>query len=61
MLEHVKPAAGLVVRDPHTRQALPEGGAPVDTSDLYWARRLNDGDVVRAAEPASDKRNGAKS
>lgn len=67
MLEHLKPVAGLVVRDPVTRQALPEEGALVDTADLYWVRRLNDGDVERvvtpapAPTPASDKRDSAKS
>lgn len=41
---NVKPAPGLVVRDPVTRQALPpEGGEVPDTT--YWRRRLADGDV----------------
>lgn len=40
----VKPAPGLVVRDPATRQPLPaDGGEVPDTT--FWRRRLADGDV----------------
>lgn len=40
----LRPAAGLVVRDPDTRQPLADQGEskPLDT---YWSRRLVDGDV----------------
>lgn len=41
----VKPAAGLLVRDPDLRDLLPEAGREVPDSD-YWQRRLRDGDVV---------------
>ena len=44
----VKPAPGLVMRDPVTRQFVPEGGLEVSPDDLYWARALRDGDVVDA-------------
>lgn len=43
----VKPAPGLVVRDPATRQALPAEGAEVPRN-TYWMRRLRDGDVIEA-------------
>lgn len=42
----VKPAnPGAVIRDPHTKRPLPEGGGTVpDTT--FWRRRLRAGDVV---------------
>jgi hypothetical protein len=42
----VKPAPGLKVRDPLTRQHIPETGVEVSDTDTFWARRLADGDVV---------------
>lgn len=42
---HVKPAEGLTVLDPETRQPLPAEGATV-ANNTYWARRLRDRDVV---------------
>ncbi|MCW5666479.1 MAG: DUF2635 domain-containing protein [Piscinibacter sp.] len=42
---HVKPADGLTVLDPETRQPLPAEGATV-ANTTYWARRLRDQDVV---------------
>lgn len=42
----IRPAPGLLVRDPVTKALLPEAGAEVSDSDLYWHRRLRDGDVV---------------
>ncbi len=45
----VKPAAGLRVLDPDTRQPLPAEGAEVPRN-TYWERRLNDGDVTLAAK-----------
>lgn len=42
---HVKPAQGRVVRDPITRDVLPETGAVVPSSS-YWLRRLADGSVL---------------
>lgn len=41
----VKPAPGLKVRDPVTKQHLPESGTEVP-EDSYWIRRIADGDVV---------------
>lgn len=42
---YVIPKKGFVVRDLHTKRALPESGKEVGES-LYWHRRLRDGDVV---------------
>ncbi len=53
----VKPAdPTAVIRDPHTKRLLPaEGGDVPETS--FWIRRLRDGSVVRAEEPAQHVRN----
>jgi hypothetical protein len=47
---NVKPASpALVVRDPHTKRALPpDGGLVPDTN--YWRRRIRAGDVLRVPE-----------
>jgi hypothetical protein len=52
----VYPAPGLKVRDPETKTHLPAHGADVDSNDLFWARRLRDGDVVTEPPelPAAD-------
>ena len=50
----VKPAEGLKVRDPVTKQFI-EDDHEIDPSDLYWNRRLRDGDVVECgAAPTAD-------
>lgn len=41
----VKPAEGLVVRNPADAKALPPKGKTVPRN-AYWLRRLKDGDVV---------------
>lgn len=41
----VKPREGVRVRDPDTRQHLPDEGREVQLS-AYWLRRRADGDVV---------------
>jgi hypothetical protein len=48
----VKPAPGLLVRDPTTKFPLPPEGREVVLSS-YWQRRLKDGDVVPVPPPAS--------
>ena len=42
---YVKPAEGLNVRDPVTKEALHEDGRKVPRSQ-YWNRRLRSGDVL---------------
>ena len=42
----VYPAPGLRVRDPVTKAHIPETGHEVPDGDLFWARRLRDGDVT---------------
>jgi hypothetical protein len=44
----VKPAPGLLVRDPVTKRHLPESGKEVPENS-YWVRRLAAGDVVLSA------------
>jgi hypothetical protein len=46
----VKPAPGLKVRDPVKKDFLPDEGRKVSATDLYWNRRLSDGDVILVAE-----------
>lgn len=41
----IKPAPGLVIRDPARMDLIEEEGREVERSN-YWARRLRDGDVV---------------
>lgn len=52
----VKPAPGVKVRDPRTKQHLIDAGVDVPDGDTYWLRRIADGDVVEvkpaAAKPA---------
>ncbi|WP_321904390.1 DUF2635 domain-containing protein [Paraburkholderia tropica] len=61
---YVKPAPGILLRDPVTKQLLssapvegvrttvvPAAGMQVDDNDMYWRRRLRDGDAVRASAP----------
>ncbi|WP_250865665.1 DUF2635 domain-containing protein [Caballeronia sp. INSB1] len=48
----VKPAPGLLVRHPVTKQLLPDEGIEVPDGDIFWTRVLNDGDVVLADNAA---------
>lgn len=41
----VYPVPGRLVRDPRSRQPLPEAGRDVP-EDSYWMRRVRDGDVT---------------
>ena len=41
----IKPASGMLVRDPSTMQALLKEGAHVQLTS-YWRRRIKDGDVT---------------
>ena len=51
---YVKPAEGLIVRDPVTKEALPEEGREVPRNQ-YWNRRLRDKDVL-PAKPAKPEK-----
>lgn len=42
----IKPAPGLKVRDPITKQLLPDDGIDVPDDSILWTKILNDGDVV---------------
>ena len=48
----IYPAAGRTVRDPVSFQVLPATGREVPDHDLYWTRRLRDGDVTTTAPEA---------
>jgi hypothetical protein len=50
---YVKPAAGLLIRDPDLRDLLPAEGREVPET-LYWQRRVRDRDVVLADPPAPE-------
>ncbi|AXK61538.1 DUF2635 domain-containing protein [Burkholderia sp. IDO3] len=41
----VKPAPGLKVRHPVTKQFLPDEGIEVPDGDIFWTRVAGDGDV----------------
>lgn len=45
----IKPADGMIVRDPQTKQAIPAEGCEVDQSS-YWLRRLKSGCVSLIVE-----------
>ena len=46
----VKPAPGRAIRDPGTMQLVPDTGALIDPTNLFWARVLADEDVVELSE-----------
>lgn len=41
----VRPKAGMTVRHPQTKQIIPAEGIDVLPTDLYWHRRVQQGDV----------------
>jgi hypothetical protein len=47
----VKPAPGLIVRDPLHMTPIPADGREVPDIN-YWFQRLRDGDLVPATAPA---------
>lgn len=49
----VKPAKGMLVRDPYTRVPLPPEGRNVPENS-YWLRRVMFGDVVKIGEPEAE-------
>ncbi|MBR8030793.1 DUF2635 domain-containing protein [Burkholderia sp. BCCIQ04A] len=56
----VKPAPGLKVRHPVTKQFLPPEGIEVPDGDIFWTRVAEDGDVVLDASSQAQKRGGDK-
>lgn len=50
----VKPAEGLKVRDPETRQFI-DDNYDIDPTDFYWNRRLRDGDVIEVGAAPQSK------
>ena len=55
----VVPAKGRAVPDPDTGELLPAEGREVP-DDIYWRRRVNDGDVNVKDEDATAKSPSAK-
>jgi hypothetical protein len=55
--EFVIPKKGLIVRDPVTKDALPEQGGSVDLN-TYWKKRIRDGDVEIAVAKKPTKKIG---
>lgn len=47
----VVPGEGRQVRDPLNHALVPPEGREVNEHDMYWARRLRDGDIVPAPDP----------
>lgn len=45
----VYPVPGRAVRDPVTKHVLTEDGLEVSEHDIFWARRVRDGDVTATA------------
>lgn len=41
----IKPKDNKQIPDPARGGYLPADGANVDSNDIYWQRRINDGDV----------------
>jgi hypothetical protein len=52
---HLIPKPGLRVVDPATGKALPAGGAAVHGHEIYWLRRLADGDVTEGSAEPNDR------
>lgn len=55
----VVPAKGRAVPDPETGELLPAEGRDVP-DDIYWRRRVNDGDVKVKDDDAPTKTTSAK-
>jgi len=54
----IKPINNKQIPDPVRGGFLPETGGEVDVNDMYWQRRINDGDVEvvtkKAVKPKQD-------
>lgn len=60
---YVKPTPGIALRDPVTKRLIssepidgietelvPSQGMKVDDNDMYWIRRIRDGDAVQVTQ-----------
>lgn len=56
----IKPAPGLKVRDPVTKQLLPDEGIEVPDESILWNKILNDGDVVQVKANSVASKDGDK-
>jgi hypothetical protein len=56
----IKPAPGLSVRDPETKQLLPADGIDVPDDSILWTKILNDGDVVLVTAKPGPAKEGEK-
>lgn len=45
----IKPAEGLIIRDPKNMKLVPSEGIEVEINS-FWQRRLNDGDMLLVQE-----------
>lgn len=43
---YIYPKLGLTIYDPVRGDVIPPEGREVDADDIYWLRRLRDGDVI---------------
>ena len=48
-IKMLKPVAGVKIRDPKTKDFLPEDGKRIEMS-TYWNRRIQDGTVMVISE-----------
>lgn len=56
----VKPAVeGTVIRDPHSKMALPASGMLVPKNN-FWTRRIQFGEVVVVENPGNEKPKASK-
>ena len=42
----IKAKEGIILRDPVTKQIVPPDGKEVSDNDLFWQRRVRDGDAI---------------
>lgn len=49
----VKPKEGMKIRDPVTGALVPDSGIEVPDTDIFWLRRLRDGDAEKVEAHAS--------
>jgi hypothetical protein len=58
---YIKPAEGLTIFDPFSKDHIPAEGREVPDGDLYWQRLLMDGDVfVVDTEAETDSQRSTK-